>query len=137
VPAGGGSSSGQRRDAFGDEVHAQGQEQHRHRGIVVRDEPTHRRVGWPLRAIPADEVGETGTAIVMLPMITKMISETTASLVEGPLTASADPVKARLCDWFSACREESRSEQASRSTRQPASSAAYRSTERTTAQTGI
>jgi len=33
----------------------------------------------------------TGPAMVRLPMTTKTISETTASVVEGPITASADP----------------------------------------------
>jgi hypothetical protein len=50
-------SSGQRRDALGDEVHTEDEEQQRHHGIVVHGEPFFRRVELRLRVITPNEVG--------------------------------------------------------------------------------
>jgi hypothetical protein len=45
-------SSGQRRDALGDEVHTEDEEQQRHHGIVVHGEPFLHQVELRLRVIP-------------------------------------------------------------------------------------
>jgi hypothetical protein len=55
-PVGASSLSGQRRDALGDEVHAEDEEQHCHHSSFVHGEPFLRRVELDLRAVAAGEV---------------------------------------------------------------------------------
>lgn len=54
------SSSAQRRDAFGDEIHPEDQKQHRYHGVGVYGEPALHRVEFRLGPFGADEVLDDG-----------------------------------------------------------------------------